>query len=64
MASDPILIRHCQTLNYLASDTVRYASSFGGEKEVSCHSFALLNKTQNLALEGKGQITTDVPTKF
>lgn len=63
-ASDPILFRHCQTQNYLASDKVRYASKFGGENEVSCNSFALLNRTQNLALEEKGQITTDVPTKF
>lgn len=63
-ASEPVLIRHCSTMQYLASDNVRYANTFGGEKEVSCHSFALLNKTQNLALEEKGNITTDVPTKF
>ena len=63
-AADPILLRHCQTQNYLASDNVRYASTFGGEKEVSCNSFALLNRTQNLSLEEKGSITTDVPTKF
>lgn len=63
-ASDPILLRHCQTQHYLASDNVRYKTCFGGEKEVSCNSFAQLNKTQNLALETKGTITTDVPTKF
>lgn len=63
-AAEPILFRHCQTQHYLASDNVRYASTFGGEKEVSCNSFCLLNKTQNLSLEGKGSITTDVPTKF
>lgn len=28
------------------------------------HSFALLNRTQNLELEKKGSITSDVPTKF
>ena len=44
-ASDPVLLRHCQTQHYLASDKVRYASTFGGENEVSCHSHALLNKT-------------------
>ena len=62
--ASPVLIRHCQTLHYLASDNVRYAKNYGGECEVSCHSFAATFKTQNLALEEKGNITTDVPTKF
>ena len=43
---DPILIRHCSTSHYLASDDKRYVSSdFGGEKEVMCHSFAIQNRT-------------------
>ena len=29
-----------------------------------CHSFATTYKTQNLAMESNGNITTDVPTKF
>jgi len=52
MTNDPILLRHCSTSQYLASDDKRYANDFGGEKEVMCHSFAVMNKTQNLALEG------------
>ena len=43
--NDPILIRHCSTSHYLASDNKRYANDFGGEKEVMCHSFAVLNRT-------------------
>ena len=62
--NDPILFRHCNTSHYLASDNCRYANDFGGEKEVMCHSFAILNRTQNLALEENGNITSDVPTKF
>lgn len=62
--TDPILLRHCSSAHYLASDDKRYANDFGGEKEVMCHSFAVLNRTQNLALEGEGNITSDVPTKF
>lgn len=62
--SDPLLLRHCSTSHYLGSDDKRYANDFGGEKEVMCHSFAILNKTQNLALENQGNITCDVPTKF
>ena len=38
---DPILIRHCSTSHYLASDNCRYKNNFGGEKEVMCHSFAV-----------------------
>lgn len=61
---DGVLLRHCQTAQYLASDDVRCPNNFGGEREVSCNSFVRLNRTQNLALEEKGNITTDVPTKF
>ncbi len=62
--NDPLLIRHCATSHYLASDNCRYASNFGGEKEVMCHSFAVQNRTQNLALETNGNTTGDVPSKF
>ena len=63
-ASDPILIKHCQTTHFLASDSNVYKTTFGNEFEVMTNSFCLLNKTQNLALEKKGNITVDVPTKF
>ena len=62
--NDPILLRHAADAHYLASDDKRYANDFGGEKEVMCHSFSAQNKTQNLALEGSGNLTSDVPTKF
>ena len=62
--STPVLIRHCQTLHYLASDNVRYAKNYGGECEVTCHDFCGNFKTQNLSLEKGGNLTTDVPTKF
>lgn len=62
--SDPLLLRHCGSSHYLASDEKRYPNDFGGEKEVMCHSFAVQNKTQNLALESQGNITGDMPTKF
>lgn len=63
-AGEPILIRHCQTEHYLGSDCVVEKNDFGSEYEVSTNSFNLLNKTQNLELEKKGHITTDVPTRF
>lgn len=45
MARDPVLLRHCFTGSYLASDSVRYQTDIGGEFEVSTHSFAALNRT-------------------
>lgn len=63
-AGEPILLRHCHTQQYLASDCVVEKNDFGQEYEVSCHSFACQNKTQNLELEKRGNITTDVPTRF
>lgn len=63
-ASEPILIRHCQTQQYLAGDSKSFKNDFGTEFEVSAHSFCNQNKTQNLALESRGNITVDVPTRF
>ena len=63
-ANDPILIRHCATSHYLASDLKKVKNEFGSENEVSVNSFATKNRSQNLALENKGMITGDLPTKF
>lgn len=63
-ANDPILIRHCQTSHYLASDLKKVKNEFGQEYEVSVNSFATKNRSQNLALENSGKITGDLPTKF
>ena len=45
LASDSILIRHCQTQHFLASDLNNYKTTFGLEYEVMTHSFHALNKT-------------------
>lgn len=64
-ASDPVLLRHVQTCVYLASDNQqKYKNDFGTENEVCCHNHSTLNKSQNLALENNGQLTSDIPTKF
>ena len=63
-AGEPILIRHCQTSHYIASDTVVEKNDFGSEYEMMCKNFAAQFKTQNLELEKKGNITTDVPTRY
>ena len=58
------MIKHCHTQQFLASDCNVYKTDFGNEFEAMVNSFCLLNKTQNLALEKRGNITVDVPTKF
>ena len=63
-ANMPILIKHSHTCHFLASDAVPYKNDYGGEFEVTVHSYSKNNKSQNLALEFKGQITSDVPSKF
>ena len=63
-ANDPLLIRHCATSQYLGSDLKKVKNEFGQEFEVSVNSFATKNRSQNLALEGQGKITGDLPTKF
>jgi hypothetical protein len=44
-ATDPVLIRHCQTNHYLASDLVPYKNDFGTEYEVCVNSFATKNRS-------------------
>ena len=44
-AGEPILLRHCHTQQYLASDVVVEKNDFGTEYEVSTHSFQCSNKT-------------------
>jgi len=51
LASDPILIEHCATSHFLASDSIQYRNDFGTEYEVSVHSYATNNKSQCLQLE-------------
>lgn len=63
-ANDPILIKHASTNQFLASDSVVHKNQYGGEFEVNANSYAQNKKTQNLALEQTGMITSDVPTKY
>ena len=51
LANDPVLIEHCATSHYLASDNIEYRNDFGTEFEVSVHSHATKNKSQSLQLE-------------
>lgn len=64
MANDPILLKHSNTNHFLASDTVPYKNQYGGEFEVNVKSYAQKKKTQNLALEKTGMLTSDVPTRY
>lgn len=42
---DDVLIEHCATAHYLASDNINYRTDFGMEFEVSVHSHATNNKS-------------------
>ena len=64
-ANGPILLKHASTCHFLASDTVEQRTDdAGAEYEVSVHSYATNNKSQNLELENKGAVTGDTPSKF
>lgn len=64
-SGEPLLLRHIPTGQYLAADGSKsIKNDFGTEHEVSCHSFHKINKTQNLALETKGALTADVPSRY
>ena len=54
---EPILLKHCATNRFLSSDLINYRNDFGMEFEVSVHSHATKNRSQNLALEKNGKIT-------
>ena len=47
-AGDTILLKHCLTSQWLATDKVPYINNFGHEFEVFGKSFTTNNKTQNL----------------
>lgn len=60
----PVLLRHVQTCVFLGSDnSLKYKNEFGTEYEVHCHNHATNYKTQNLEMEYKGRLTSDVPSK-
>ena len=64
LANSPVLLKHCATNHFLASDTLKCRNDFGTEFEVNCHSYGTNNKSQNLALENTGSITPESATKF
>ena len=44
-ANQPVLVEHCATAHYLASDNIQYRNDFGSEFEVCVHSYATNNKS-------------------
>ncbi len=63
-ANGAMIIKHCATGHLLASDDIDYRNDFGLEHEVCVHNFSTKNKSQNLALESAGAISSDTATKF
>ena len=53
-ATEPILLHHCATNQYLYTDKIDYRNQFGIEYEVSALCAATKSKTQILANENKG----------
>jgi Ca2+-binding EF-hand superfamily protein len=62
-ANAPLVFKHKLTGQWLASDEVSYKNDFGNECEVSCHSFLIPKKTQQLGSERSGKLTVDVPAR-
>jgi hypothetical protein len=58
IAGEIVLLKHCATGQWLASDTVMYTNDFGKEFEVYAKSWLTNNKTQNLFSEKVGHIST------
>ena len=54
-ANSPVLIEHCATSQFLASDNIDYRNDFGSEFEVSAYSYSTNNKSQALNLEKIGK---------
>jgi len=64
MVGDSILLKHCQTAQWLASDPhYPIKNEFGVQYEIFGHSFQTLNKTQNLIAEKSGRSTVEMPSR-
>lgn len=57
VSGEVLLIKHCTTGQWLASDKVTYINNFGKEFEVYGKSWFTNNKTQNLISEKVGHIS-------
>lgn len=62
-ANAPLILKHSLTGQWLASDRTPYRNDFGNEFEVSCHSFLVAKKTQQLGSEKQGKVTIDIPSR-
>lgn len=60
---EALLIKHCATGQWLASDDVTYINDFGKEFEVYSKSWISNNKTQNLFGEKIGHISSENPLR-
>ena len=58
-ANQQVLIEHCSTSQYLASDKINYRNDFGMEYEVCAYSYSTNNKSQALNLEKVGKLTVE-----
>lgn len=58
-ANEGVIIEHCATSQYLASDRINYRNDFGMEYEVCVNSYATKNKSQALNLEKIGKLTVE-----
>lgn len=58
-ANEQVLIEHCATSQFLASDKINYRNDFGMEYEVSVNSYSTNNKSQALNLEKVGKLTVE-----
>lgn len=52
----PIMLKHCETCQHLASANFEYKNDFGTEYEVNVHSYTQANKGQKLAQESTGKV--------
>ena len=62
-ANQPIVIKHKQTGQCLAADSINYRNDYGVEFEVCGHSFLNTKKTQQLGSERAGKLTVDNPSR-
>lgn len=61
--SEPILLKHVTTSQWLANENVKYINDFGVEFEVFSKSYLVNNKTQNLYSEKVGHRSVENPLR-
>lgn len=58
-----VLIKHCHTAHWLATDNFNFQNIYGNESEVFTHSYQNPSKSQNLISELEGRSTIDIPLR-